>query len=132
MGNVSVLGNKRMKKIPFVCFLFFVVFVSHSFAADNNANLARGNLTISNKTGEGPGIVFTPSPNTLISCSTSATAYTIVAASNRTSTDNGIEYCLISSNNNIYQKTQAKNSIVTQAGTSPGSKPGEDKDWTNR
>ena len=66
--------------------------------------------------GAGPTLVFTPSPSTLISSITSATAFGITAASAKTDTTNGIEYGAVSTSNAMFQMQQkTKNAVQVAA-----------------
>ena len=74
-------------------------------------------VTISDSNAGGGDLVFTPSPSTTMNTATSASAFTIVSASTKTTTANGIEYALVSADGNIYQMKQAKDATATAAGT---------------
>ena len=107
-------------------FMFVISFVSITFAENNIDNDTGGVLTIPGTSSPGPDLSFTPSPSSLISVSTGAMAFTITSASSKTTTDNGIEYRVLSNDPNIYQKSQATNNVVTAAGDTPGEQPSED------
>lgn len=79
-----------------------------------------GTVTIKDSNAGGGDLVFQSSPSTLMSEVTSGSAFTIVSASSKTTKANGIEYCLISGNGNIYQMKQAGDGAVTTAGTTAG------------
>lgn len=84
-----------------------------------------GDITI---TGSDPGgnLVFKASPNTLVSHSTDATAFTLVTASSKTTTENGIEYCMVSIDGYIRQMKQAADGAVTDiSGDAAGAIPAD-------
>lgn len=67
--------------------------------------------------GSGPGLNFTPSGNTVMTVTADGDDYYIGAASSKTTTDNGLDYCMISGYSGYYQKTQASDGGVATGGT---------------
>ena len=68
--------------------------------------------TTSSATCPGPAMTYTPSPSTLMSSFTSATAYTIASASSKTDTNNGMEYGILSTNEGYFQRAQTAAGVV--------------------
>jgi len=117
-----------MKKITIAIMSLFMIMsfstiVSAAASADNNGT--GGSLTVDGSVGAGPDLTFNPSPSTLVSVFTSATNYTLITASSKTTTSTGIEYGLDSDTSVVYQKVQATDSAVTAA-TSATALPGSD------
>jgi hypothetical protein len=117
-----------MKKIIIALLSLFMIvsFTTMASAGGPLTNTAGATLSLPDS-GAGPGITFSPSPSTLLSAWTSATNFTLISASSKTTTDNGIEYGIDSDSNTIYQKIQATDSAVT-ATTSATALPAGFKD----
>ena len=107
---------KVMIKIA-LAFIFVTGLSLPVYAAGGDA------LTIDGSNSGGTDLVFTPSGNTLIDAVTSATAYTIISASAKTTTANGMEYYMRSGYNGYYQKAQAADGALTSVGTTAGAAP---------
>ena len=123
------------KNIMIIVYALMLSFVSTMVFAGNTAAPApadAGNpITIlgTSATCPGPSLTFTPSPATLISASTSGTAFTITSASGKTTTANGIEYGILSSRNQMYQRIQTTDNDVTDTASAialPGT------DWKDK
>ena len=83
-----------------------------------------GVITIDGSNAGGGNLDFSASPNTLMSEVTSATAFTIVTASSKTTMANGIEYCMVSVDGYIRQMKQAADGAVTDvSAATPGTYP---------
>ena len=119
-----------MKKMIIAILSLFMImsFVTLASAATVTATSASGGAAITlADSGAGPGVTFNPSPSTVMSVATSATNFTIIGASSKTTEDNGIEYGVISGSNAMYQMTQANGGAVTDTtSTAPGSLPSAD------
>lgn len=100
---------KTMMKIA----LAFSLVIGLSFSA----HAAGGDAITISGTTVGQNLTFTPSGNTLIVAAATATDYYIGAASDKTTTENGLEYCMVSGYSGYYQKAQATDKSVTAAGT---------------
>ncbi len=119
-----------MRKITIAIISLFMVlsFTAMASAAENHNSTAVAAVTINkSSTCPGPPLTFNPSPSTLMSFSTTATAFTIIAASSKTNKDTGIEYGLVSDTSVVYQKTQTTAGKVTDAPTA-GTLPSDFKD----
>jgi len=109
-----------MKKIIFVMMSICMImsFSTIVSAAEIN-NSTGGVLTVKSSGGTtcpGPDFVFNPSPSSLLSIFTSATNFTAIAASSKTtggSNGNGIEYAIDSDTSVMYQKVQATSNKIT-------------------
>ncbi len=114
-----------MKKIMTLIFALFIVasFSTAAIAEDVDGASSGGAITFNATNTSGPAVTYTPSPSTIIAASTSDVAYAITSASGKTDTDNGIEYGILSSSEQIYQRTQATANDVT-ATTSATALPG--------
>ena len=118
--NLKKHGRYKMKKITIAILSLCMVisFTTMALATGAENNSTGGTLTIVSDTG--PGLTFNPSPSTVMSSFTSGTEYTIIAASSKTTADNGIEYGVVSSSNSVYQMKQATKEVCqTAAATLP-------------
>jgi len=109
-----------MKKIIITLLsLSMVMFFSGMASATDASQADDGTLSITSSGGTtcpGPSIAFTPSPSTLMDAATSATNFTIIAASSKTTggaSGNGIEYGIDSDTNVLYQKVQVADGAVS-------------------
>ena len=116
-----------MKKYTIIIMgLFLIMFFSGSaYALTADTSTGGDTVTLTSSSSSRANLIFTPSPNSLMSIVTSATAYTVVGASSKTTTSTGIEYCLVSGSAIVYQKPQATDNDVTDvtgftAGASTG------------
>jgi hypothetical protein len=121
-----------MRKITIAIISLFMVlsFTAMASAAESHNSTAGATVTITSSGGTtcpGPNFTFDPSPSTLMSVFTSATNFTIIAASSKTNTTTGIEYGLDSDTSVVYQKTQATAGHVTST-TSANALPSGFKD----
>jgi len=120
-----------MRKITIAIISLFMVlsFTAMASAAENHNSTAVAAVTINkSSTCPGPPLTFNPSPSTVMSFSTTATAFTIIAASSKTTKKNtGIEYGLVSGESAVYQRTQENPGEVTDAPTA-GTLPSGFKD----
>jgi len=98
-------------------------FSAHAAAITTTTGGAEVTITDS---GSGPGLSFTPSGNTVMTVTADGDDYYIGSASAKTTTDNGLDYCVISGYSGYYQKTQAGDGAVATAGTA-GTAP---EGWT--
>ena len=117
-----------MKKMIIAILSLFMImsFVTLASAATARTTSGGAAITLADS-GAGPGVTFNPSPSTVMSVATSATNFTIIGASSKTTEDNGIEYGVISGSNAMYQMTQANGGAVTATtSTAPGSLPSAD------
>ena len=121
-----------MRKITIaIISLFMVLSFTAMASADQNDTTTTGGATVTinkSSTCPGPRLTFNPSPSTVMSFSTTATAFTIIAASSKTTKKNtGIEYGLVSGESAVYQRTQENPGEVTDAPTA-GTLPSDFKD----
>ena len=122
-----------MRKITIAIISLFMVlsFTAMASAAESHNSTAGATVKINSSGGTtcpGPPLTFNPSPSTVMSVSTTATAFTIIAASSKTTTkDTGIEYGLVSGESAVYQRTQENPGEVTDAPTA-GTLPSDFKD----
>lgn len=79
-----------------------------TFASSSWALTITGGTTITGA----PSLSFTPSPSSVMAADTIATDFSITSASSKTTTANGLEYAMVSTNGNIYQRTQVGNGVV--------------------
>jgi len=112
-----------MKKIIIAILGFFVIisFTTPVSADEATTGTIGAEITIT-AAGTGPDMSFTPSPSTIISTFTSDTTYTITTGSTKAG-DNCIEYGIISTDNNMYQREVATSGSVAAA-TSATALPG--------
>ena len=99
----------------FFMILSFTTMVSAEVQTSASSGAA---ITFASAADPGPGFTFTPSPSSLVSAFTSATAFTAVAASGKTTGGaggNGIEYGVVSASNAMSQRVQATSNTVTAA-----------------
>ena len=101
--------------VAFITLFMILSFTTMASAAGPFTSTGTGIAITFTSSGAGPALEFTPSPSTLISGITTATTFTAVAASSKTTTENGIEYAVISTENAMYQKVQATTATVTPA-----------------
>lgn len=107
------------KKIFAIISLFMIMSFSTVVSAAEMNNDTGGTLTVTSSGGTtcpGPDLTFNPSPSSLMSIFPSATNFTAIAASSKTTGGtggNGIEYAIDSGTSVIYQKVQAADSEVT-------------------
>lgn len=106
-----------MKRIiTIITGLFMVMLLSGNvYAATADTSTGGADVTLTSTHTTAPDLTYTPSPSTVMSVVTSTSAYTIVAASAKTDTDTGIEYCLVSGSSVVYMDTQATEGDVTDA-----------------
>lgn len=104
-----------MKKIMIAILGLFMImsFATMVSAETQTGTTSSRSLTFAASNTPGPPITFTPSPSTLMSVTTSDVAFSITAASSKTTTDTGLEYGILSSSNAVYQMAQAANNAVT-------------------
>jgi len=107
-----------MRKITIAIISLFMILslTAMASAAEWNNSTAGDTVTITSSGGTicpGPNFTFDPSPSTLMSVSTSATNFTIIATSSKITTSTGIEYGIDSDTSVVYQKTQATQGEVT-------------------
>ena len=110
-----------MKKTTIAILSLFMTmsFATMALAATTVTTETGGeDVAIANDTGPGAGptLTFTPSPSTLMSITTDATNFTIIAASSKTTggtSGNGIEYGIDSGEAAVYQMVQATAEKVT-------------------
>lgn len=100
---------KTITKIA-LSFILLTCFSISVYAAGGDA------VIIDGSNGAGPNLVFTPSGNTLLHEDTTANAYFIGAASEKTTTANGLEYCMVSEYNGYYQRVQETDFKVLATG----------------
>jgi len=126
-----------MRKITIaIISLFMVLSFTAMASADQNVTTDTPGATVKIKssgdtTCPGPDLTFNPSPSTVMSVSTTATAFTIIAASSKTNTTTGIEYGLDSDTSVVYQKTQTTAGAVTPT-TSANALPSGFKDKSGK
>ena len=103
-----------MKKnvIAIICAIMLSFVSTMAFAGAITSASAGASVALTDS-GAGPGLTFTPSPSSFVSVFASDTAFTITSASAKTTTDNGIEYGILSSSNAMYQQVQAEDRTVT-------------------
>ena len=85
---------KTMIKIALAFSL--IIGLSFSAHAEDAAESTAGDTITIDGTTVGKDLTFTPSGNTLIVAASNATDYYIGSASDKTTTENGIEYCMVS------------------------------------
>jgi len=115
-----------MKKMIIAIMTVFLImsFTTMVSAEVQTSSSAGAGITFAASNTSGPSITYTPSPSSLVSAFTSATAFTITGGSGKTTTSNGIEYGVVSSENAMYQRVQATSNTVTAADSAtslPGS-----------
>ena len=122
-----------MRKITIAIISLFMVlsFTAMASAAESHNSTAGATVTIDSSNCPGPNLTFNPSPSTVMSVSTTATAFTIIAASSKTNKDTGIEYGLVSDTSVVYQKTQTTAGAVTPT-TSANALPSGFKDKSGK
>lgn len=115
-----------MKKYTIIIMSLFMIILFSSSAYSLTADTSTGGATVTleSSSSSRADLTFTPSPSTVMSVITSATAHTVIGASSKTTTSTGVEYCLISGSAVVYQKVQATSNDVTDvtsgtAGTAP-------------
>jgi hypothetical protein len=116
---------KTMIKIAIAFSL--VIGLSFSAHAEDAENSTAGSPITFAGSNSGAGLSFTPSGNTLLVAATSSDDYYIGSASDKTTSDNGLEYCMVSGYNGYYQMSQASDGDISDAGTE-GANPGGS--WT--
>lgn len=109
-----MIRHKAIRHKAIIFGMFFCVGLS-STASAITTSMADGVLTFTVTAGTcpGPNLTYTPSPSTLMSSTSIATAYTITAASSKTDTDNGMEYGILSTSEGYFQRKQATDNDVT-------------------
>jgi len=101
--------------------LFMIAFFTTMAAATTPyVNTAAGDsVECSDSSGGGAGFTFNPSPSTWVSAKTSATAFTVITVSSKTTTTTGIEYGIKSSETDVFQRQQT--AATTTANIDPSS-----------
>ncbi|MBT6338859.1 MAG: hypothetical protein HOJ48_06135 [Desulfobacula sp.] len=104
-----------MKKYTIIIMSLFMIilFSSGAYALTADTSTGGATVTLTSSSSSRADLTFTPSPSTVMSAVTSATAYTVIGASSKTTTSTGIEYSLISGSAVVYQKVQATTNDVT-------------------
>lgn len=80
---------------------------NYDMEAAEGSNDEKKVLEIGTAEDNGGILTYTPSPSTIMACSTTKSAYTITSASKKTTEDNGVEYGIISADEGYYQRKQA-------------------------
>lgn len=112
-----------MKKIIIAMMSFFMIvsFSTMALATDSTQTGDEGTVvTISESSsdgGSGPGITFTPSPNTFMFAKTDADNFTIIAYSSKTNTSTGIEYGIKSTEAAVFQMVQIATPVAPTSST---------------
>ena len=105
-----------MKKIIIaIMSLFMIMSFATMAAAGATAETSTGgaDVVIGGTSDTGGALTYNPSPSTLMSVQSSATSFTVISASSKTTTDTGIEYGIKSSETDIFQMRQATDYDVT-------------------
>jgi len=92
----------KIFKIAIICLSMMTLFSTMAFA-DTDANTAGAKFTIADTVGSGDGVIFTPSPTTLVSWDTLANSYAIITVSAKTNAANGKQFGVLSGYSPIYE-----------------------------